>query len=81
MSPCTTFPEFTEYQTAVNTACCGEGEACVAGMPTECKVDCASALIPMQLECADFLTMIGMKSTVDQVAAMCATDVGSGCGH
>jgi hypothetical protein len=78
-TPCTTYPEFTPFADAATAACCVGAEApCVAGLPTVCTTGCADALLPMRTQCAGILAAIGMKDSVDAVAAGCTGGAGGG---
>jgi hypothetical protein len=69
---CTTFPDFNVFADIVTTVCCSEGVVCPpGGMPTACTADCATVLLPMQRKCGDFLALVGMAATVDEVIADC----------
>jgi hypothetical protein len=73
LAPCTNYPEFLVYNAAVTTSCCDEpSEECTAGIPSSCNADCAQKLLPMQIECAEFLASIQMAELVNEAAALCA---------
>jgi hypothetical protein len=79
MPPCTSYPEFLPYSTAVSDACCGDG-TCVAGLPTKCSVACEEVLLPMQEECQDFLVTIGIDANIETAVATCLGAAGGAAG-
>ena len=79
MPPCTSYPEFLPYSTAVSDACCGDG-TCVGGLPTTCSVACEEVLLPMQEECQDFLVTIGIDANIETAVATCLGAAGGAAG-
>jgi hypothetical protein len=71
-APCTSYPEYMIYDQEVTAACCDDpSESCESGEPSTCGPGCATALAPMRRNCADFLSMIGLKDIIDAAAAKC----------
>ena len=67
-----TGPEFFARSAAVTAACCDDDHhPCAGGLPSSCNAKCAAVLLPMQHDCADMVTMMGMADVIDTAAAEC----------
>ena len=67
-----TGPELFARTAAVTAACCDDDDhPCTGGLPTTCTATCAAVLLPMQHDCADMATMMGMADVIDTAAADC----------
>lgn len=70
--PCETFEEFGQYSESVDLACCTSGSPCVQGLPTACSESCAAVLLPMQIACHNFISMVGfLRSSIESAVATC----------
>ena len=64
------------YKASVEAACCTDGSPCTTSplvrVPTTvCTATCALALKPMASTCADHISTVGLKATVDTAVALC----------